>query len=161
MATYADLVKQHLPAEEVDFAGGVQEAEISSAEQALGVRFPLKFRSFLGELGCGAVDSEEFIGLGGPRHLDVVQSTNWLRERPGGFPTTLLPLRADGLGNYDCLDIGCWSGDECPVVEWVHDAPYAKRRVLASDYERWFESVLQLIVELNQEEDEQRAQDLF
>ena len=138
---YADLVRRYLPAEEMDFAGGVLESDISSAEQALAVRFPSKFRSFLGELGCGGVDSEEFIGLGGPRHLDIVQSTNWLRERPGGFPTTLVPLRRDGFGNYDCLDVGCWTGDDCPVVEWVHDAPHADRRVLASDYERWFESI--------------------
>ena len=145
MGPYADLVRQRLPAVETDFVGGASEAKIDSAERALGVRFPLTFRSFLRELGCGGVDSEEFIGLGGPPYLDIVESTRGLRERPDGFPTTLLPLRRDGFGNLDCLEIGSGKEDECPVVEWSHEAQNAQRRVLAPDYRRWFESMLELI----------------
>jgi hypothetical protein len=56
---------------------------------------------------------------------DPLQSTNWLRERPGGFPMTLIQLRGDGFGNCDCLDVGCWTGHECPVEESVHEHYWA------------------------------------
>jgi hypothetical protein len=157
VGTYADLVKQLLPGEETHFGGGVPETEIDAAEQTLGIRFPSTFRAFLKELGCGGISSEEFIGLGGPPHLNVVESTHLLRGRPFGFPMNLIPLRGDGFANFDCLELDCWTGDECPVVEWVHDAPNMERRLLAPNYERWFASILQLIVEIDREEEERRG----
>jgi cell wall assembly regulator SMI1 len=120
---------------------------IGSAERALGVRFPPAFRAFLIELGSGGAGSEEFIGLGGPSHLDVVQATLWARQSPRGFPPTLIPLRRDGFGNYDCLDLDCETESSCPVVEWVHEAPNGQRRVLAPDYEAWFASILEMAAE--------------
>jgi antitoxin YobK len=104
MGTYTKLLAQQLPSEATDVSGGVSETEIGSAERAIGVRFPPKFREFLQELGCGEAGSEEFIGLGGPLHLDLVRATLALRQRPSGFPPTLMPVRHDGFGNYDCLD---------------------------------------------------------
>ena len=44
-----------------------------------------------------------------------------------------------GFGNFDCLDVSTEA-----VVEWIHDAPFAQRRVLATDYKEWFESILAL-----------------
>jgi hypothetical protein len=141
MSTYQELVDRYFPHDEetAEFEGGVPEATIAAAEAKLGVRFPAPLRAFLGELGSGSAGSEEIIGLGGPPHLDIVRATVDFKARPGGAPDGLLPLRRDGFGNLDCLDVSTGG-----VVEWVHTAPFAERRVLAPDYEEWFESILEL-----------------
>src|SRR5262249_42636060 len=135
------LVDLYFPHDEetAEFEGGVPEATIAAAEAELGVRFPPPLRAFLGELGSGGAGSEEFIGLGGPQYPGIVGATLDFRARPGGAPDGLLPLRRDGFGNLDCLDLSTGG-----VVEWVHDAPFAERRVLAPDYKEWFESILEL-----------------
>jgi SMI1-KNR4 cell-wall len=66
---------------EQEFKGGIAEEAINSASQAIGLPFPPEYRAFLCELGAGYVSSEEFVGLGGPKHLDVTWLTNKLRSR--------------------------------------------------------------------------------
>ena len=60
------------------------------------------------KFGAGYVTSEELIELGGAKHLDVAWLARDLRSRKAAtakaLPAMLIPVRADGFGNYDCID---------------------------------------------------------
>ena len=143
-------IKERLTSfDDVDFAGAQSPEKIDAAEQLLGVQFPPDYRRFLLEFGCGGVDSEEFIGLGGDDHLSVVKLTKRLRDRSNRPPDNLLPVRADGFGNYDCIDFNrpAPNGEYC-VVQWSHEGGIEQHHeLLATSYGEWFESILQLIEE--------------
>jgi len=132
---------------ESNFNGGVNEEAIQQAEIALGVLFPFQYRQFLLHFGSGSVSSEEFVGLGGPKHLNVVWLANNLRNREGRFPNCLIPLRADGYGNYDCLDTSKpKKNGEFPIVEWVHGSEASHAwKTLASSFDEWFVDLLRMI----------------
>lgn len=106
-----------------DFVGGVAPEAIASAEAELGVPFPPDYQAFLREFGSGYVSSESIAGLGGAKHLDVVWLTKELRSRSSNqFPSDFLPLRNDGFGNYDCIDISSRPvSGECRIVEFARD----------------------------------------
>lgn len=141
--------------ESVDLVGKVPDALIARAEEILGVRFPPQYRDFLSAFGCGGVDSEQFIGLGGDDYLDIVKLSRRLREGPNPLPSRLLPLRADGFGNYECFDTSRpTEAGEFAIVEWNHEGgPDHDCRVLAESYGEWFDSVLTMI-ENDGDEDE-------
>jgi hypothetical protein len=83
--------------DDVEFFGGVSENSVNVAEAELGLCFPPDYKIFLQEFGSGYVSSEEFIGLGGPKHLDVVWLTKELRGRSSNpLPHRMIPLRNDG-----------------------------------------------------------------
>jgi hypothetical protein len=130
-------------------SGPVSEAAMSAAEQQLGIQFPPQYRAFLSAFGCGGVDSEDFIGLGGPEHLDIVKLALRLRKRTNPLPARLVPLRSDGFGNYDCLDTDQpTSKGEYAIVQWNHEAGENQEcERLAESFDDWFESVLMIIEE--------------
>ena len=137
--------------DEHQFVGPIQERLVAQAEKELEVTFPPEYRQFLLTLGSGSVSSESFIGMGGAKHLDIVWMTRALRqkktERP--FPTDLLPVRTDGFGNYDCVDMSHpTASGEYAIVEWLHDAGGQKGKVLAMGYFEWFLAILQMIRDL-------------
>ncbi|SKB09576.1 SMI1-KNR4 cell-wall [Prosthecobacter debontii] len=136
---------------EVEFSGSVSEQVITDAENEFGFTFPPEYREFLAQFGSGGVDSEEFIGLGGPDHLDIVKLTKRLRERSNSLPTHLLPLRGDGFGNYDCLDLNKpTTNGEFAIVIWNHEAGKNQSyEILAKSFGVWFESILNLIEKQN------------
>ncbi|MBK7144289.1 MAG: SMI1/KNR4 family protein [Xanthomonadales bacterium] len=143
-----DELKQLLATfDAVDLHGPVDESVIERSELHLGFVLPPQYRVFVREFGCGGVGSEEFIGLGGPPHLDLVTLTERLRQRSRLIPENYYPLRADGFGNYDCLDVTHPTHDgEFAVVEWRHDVEQASpSRVLAHSYFEWFEQILGFI----------------
>ena len=137
----------------VEFSGGVQEGEIKSAEEAIGLSFGTEYREFLGSFGAGAVSSEEFIGLGGAPHLDVVKMVKHLRSpsAQSQFQGTLIPIRGDGYGNYDCLDCSQSHSSKGPiVVSWQHDGGRDQEcEVLNASYGEWLLATLSMIEKLD------------
>ena len=132
-----------------EFHGGVTNSLIEAAELAIGLRFPPSYVEFLRRLGCGYVSFQEFIGLGGPPHLDLVKEATYLREHSkiSRFPRQLIPVLADGFGNYECIDTSRPMADgECSVVSWLHDGGDDQDcEEIAKSYLEWFLSVLRMI----------------
>jgi hypothetical protein len=127
------------------FDGGVSEEAIHDAAMRLGVVFPPSYVDFLRRFGSGYISYQELIGLGGPPHLDVVELTSHLRERAGisRFQRHLVPVLADGFGNYDALDTS-QPGPEVPVVQWLHDGgDDQKPPVLAGSYAEWLQRLVE------------------
>lgn len=137
--------------EDREFFGPVAGDDIEKASTELVLPFPPQYREFLSNVGCGSVGSESFIGLGGPRYLDVawVSKSLHAKDRSKKFPVTLIPLRTDGYGNYDAIDTGQPSvAGEYAIVEWRHEGSDADScRILAASYFEWLESMLDIIRE--------------
>lgn len=129
--------------DENDLGKGVSDEAIDAASRVLGLPFPPSYREFLRRYGSGGLESEEFFGLGGASHLDVIQRAAKLRAK--GLPPHFIPVRGDGFGNYDCLDLRRGAAD-APVVEWLHDGGTTQTsRLLGANYCEWFFSILELI----------------
>jgi|GEM_PF-1769526 len=132
-----------------EFFGGVNESLIDRAAVSIGLPFPPNYCEFLRRLGCGYVSFQEFIGLGGPEHLDVVKETLHLRACPrlSRFPHHFIPVLSDGFGNYECIDTARPStGGEFKIVNWLHDGGDDQNcEVIAESYFEWFWSILQMI----------------
>ncbi len=143
-------LKQRLASLEVVEPHGPASADmIKAAEKQLGTQFSPQYCAFLSTFGGGAIGSEDFIGLGGPPHLDIRRITLRLRQKNSPLPTRLLPLRGDGFGNYDCLDTKQPTFDgEYAVVQWNHEAGADQTcELLAESFDGWFESILVMIEE--------------
>ncbi len=113
--------------DDVDLRGPVDEAQVDEAEKALGCQLPPQYKSFLLICGSGEIGPEDFVGLGGPDHLHIVKLTSRLRNRQNPLPENLLPLRADGFGNYDCIDLSKpTSNGECSIIQWNHEGGRAR-----------------------------------
>jgi hypothetical protein len=136
---------------DAEFFGPVSDGQILAASRSIGLPFPEQYREFLSRLGCGSVGSESFIGLGGPQDLDVTWVCEALRanSRQKPLPPSLIPLRADGFGNYDAIDTAQRTAeDEFRIVEWRHEGIGSQgSRVLAESYNQWLGSMLDLIRE--------------
>lgn len=148
-----DIMQQIETFENREFYGPVDEGIIHSSEMELNIVFPSQYVEFLGVYGAGSISSESFIGLGGPKHLDIVWLTKTLRSKKGkrSFPYYLLPIRSDGYGNYDCIDLSLpTSGGEYSIVEWIHDgSDEEKGRILAGSYYEWMMAILDMIREID------------
>ncbi len=133
--------------DDVDFVGGVPMESIASAEAELQISFPPKYKAFLREFGSGYVSSEGIIGLGGSQYHNVVWLTKELRSRSSNqFPSYLIPIRIDGCGNYDCIDVSKEaSNGEFRIVEYVHGGSSGENRKLADNFLDWFREILQMI----------------
>lgn len=141
-----DWLQGDLRGLEVELLGGVSENNIRLASESIGLEFPPSYREFLRAFGCGSLSYQEIIGLGGPPHLDVSEMTKYLREtsRLSRFPSTLIPVLADGYGNYECLNTAAKDErGENPVVEWLHDGGDDQTpRVLAPTFEEWLRGLI-------------------
>lgn len=133
----------------VDFVGPQAEETVKDAEVNLRVTFPPGYRAFLKEFGAGGVESEEIVGLGGPDHLDITKLAKRLRERTNHLPDYLLPLRNDGFGNYDCINLDLQGADkECAIVQWNHEGGAEQDcDVISPSFSSWFEALLVMIEE--------------
>jgi cell wall assembly regulator SMI1 len=128
----------------VDLIGAVNQASIIRASQDLGITLPTQYQSFIERFGCGGVGSESIIGLGGANHLNFAFMAQLLRTKhPYEFPATFIPIRGDGYGNYDCIDLESVNdAGEPAIVEWLHDG--GRRRLLASDFFSWLDELVDL-----------------
>lgn len=107
--------------------------EVDELEKEIGYELPKDYREFLMAYGCVETGSEEIIGFGGPKHLNLIAVRNDLLLSTGlNFPDNLCPICADGFGNYDCLQLSPDS-DKAAVVYWVHDnSGYIHEKVATS-----------------------------
>lgn len=148
MITLNDIMNRTQTFAHYHFCGGVDQQAINNAATELGVIFPNQYINYLLRMGSGYVESEEFIGLGGDAHLNVIKLTNQMRCEIDSFPFSYIPLRHDGYGNYDCIDVlrsvNC-AYDKCIIVEWLHDNELQEGRVLADSLYSWMNSILDLI----------------
>ena len=93
-------------------AGPVSDAEMTAAEDVLGVVFPTQYRDFLAEFGAVLVKGLEIYGLvdaaknDPPLWNDVVDVTGQLRDwgQVGTERNCFLPISDDGTGVYFYLD---------------------------------------------------------
>jgi cell wall assembly regulator SMI1 len=137
--------------DDVDFVGGVSTEAIALAEAELCVSFPPGYKSFLQEFGSGYVSSEGIVGLGGPKHHDVVWLTKELRGRSSNqLPCNLIPIRNDGFGNYDCINISKRAANgEYQIVEYLHEGSSGENRKLADNFLDWFREILQIVRQID------------
>jgi cell wall assembly regulator SMI1 len=149
--TLEEWIREARTFDDCEFFGPVDDSRIEGASRDVGLPFPGQYRQFLSAVGCGSVATESFIGLGGPQSLDVVWMSRTLRakKRKKRFPSTLIPLRTDGYGNYDAIDTTQPTEEgEYAVVEWGHEGSNADtNRILARSFLEWAESMLDLIRE--------------
>ena len=148
--THSEVKLRLVSIQEQEFSGPADPDLIARAETSFPASFPNDFKEFLLLYGSGFIESEEFIGLGGPNHLDVVWMANHLRSASSHkeLPASYVPLRADGFGNYDCIDLASSGSGQSTIVAWIHDVDQeVAPEVLSRDYWDWFNGVLDLAVE--------------
>jgi hypothetical protein len=133
--------------EVVDLVGPVDSDSVGVAAKNLNITLPAQYRAFIERFGSGGVGSESIIGLGGPNHLNFEVMAKMLRARhPETFPETIIPIRNDGYGNYDCIDLQAVNdAGENPIVEWSHESGRGRR--LADDFSKWLDNLMTLVYE--------------
>ena len=131
----------------VDLAGPVDGSAIDQAARNVGVVLPPQYRRFIERFGGGGVGSESIIGLCEEAHLRFDWMAGLLRtQNPRLFPNTLIPIRNDGYGNYDCVCAEASDGvSERMIVEWTHDGGIGK--ILAGDFFSWLDEFMVLAAE--------------
>lgn len=113
--------------DEADFEGPRDEALISAAERALGLRFPPTYRRFLLELGAGDMGDLEYYGVinedwSRPGPPDAIGSTLHERERYQ-LPERFVIVSSTGDGSWYVLDTEQTNEQgENPVVIWTSNA---------------------------------------
>ena len=144
-----DLQQRICCFELTDFSGPVTPSSIDDASRIIGLPFGREYRQFLEHLGSGSVESEEFIGLGGQPHLNVIEVRENLLRKSKPLAKYLIPLRGDGFGNYDCVNTALpTENNEFSVVQWLHDGdPNHEYQFIASSYFEWFNGVLDMLQE--------------
>jgi cell wall assembly regulator SMI1 len=125
---------------------GANQADISSAEAALGTKLPESYKAFLREFGWGGVDSWNLfgVGVGVPNYLHLVRVTESERtEAHPHIPPPLIPVMNDGFGNHYCLDTRSLHDGECPVVFWDHEQGVRQDpEVVAPQFDLWLLDLL-------------------
>ena len=126
---------------EKELSEGVSREVVEEAEREFGVEFPADYVQYLTRLGCGFVSSEDFLGLGGEAHLDMVGVYKRLRKpsKHSRLPVAFVPLKPDGYGNYECIDIRRSSESRSAVVFWRHDGGDEQVcEVISDGFWEWF-----------------------
>lgn len=105
-----------------DFEGKKSLSLIETAEEYLGVTFPLEYRSFLLEFGCGDVDGVEIFGIINDKFdtniiPDAIAIT--AKERKANLIEDDVILIADSLEYFYGLDLSKVSEGKVPVLELI------------------------------------------
>lgn len=91
-----------------DFEGAKPESLVVEAESALGLVFPPSYRSFILEMGCGAINGLEVFGLiNNNFETSTVPNAIWLtlNERRGiGLHPSYVLIGEGGDGTFYALD---------------------------------------------------------
>lgn len=139
---------------EQEFSGGVELDAVATLQENVGRDLPADYVEYLTKLGCGFASSEDFLGLGGAPHLDVVRVHERLREpsKHSRLPVHFVPLKPDGYGNYDCIDLDRSSKEKSTIVQWLHDGGDDQEgEVLATEFWDWFCGELESIRDFDAE----------
>jgi len=120
----------------------INAAKVSRLEREIGFPLPDDYREFLVTYGCVEAGSGEIIGAGGPEHLNLLAVRLSLLQSPYvNFPRDLCPIYADGIGNYECLDL---STSEGKIVWWVHDIKKGNYETTAPSFCTWLDEFCKL-----------------
>ncbi len=124
---------------------GVSAEKISDFERQLDLILPADFKAYLSRFGWLEFESEECFGLGVgiPAYLDLVQIVS--TERVAGLPCHLLPIRNNGFGDLDCIDLMASGLDISVIVCFEHDTH--AMTVIAHGFDQWLEELLALIAD--------------
>lgn len=126
---------------EKGFSGGATMESIATLQEYIARELPGDYVEYLENLGCGFASSEDFLGLGGASHLDVVAVRRRLSEpsKHSRLPDSFIPLKPDGFGNFDCIDLDQSSQQKSTVVLWLHDGGVDQQRnIIATGFWEWF-----------------------
>ena len=109
---------------ESDFVGRQSELLISSAEVALGITFPLTYKKFLLELGCGNIGCKEFYGIINEDFYNSgIPDAVWItmqERRDSELPQPMVIVCNDGMGNYHVIDTAVQNQNgENPIKIWT------------------------------------------
>lgn len=120
-----------------DFEGVKPEPLLIKAEAALGIKFPLSYRRFLGELGCGDINGLEIFGLINDNfEKSTVPNGIWLtlnERRAIGLDPAYVIIGDGGDGTYVVLDTKQRdSVGESPVVRLSIDGKQSEK--IAEDF---------------------------
>lgn len=136
-------------ADSVSWQGPASEEAIDQVENALGVRLPNSFRTFLRLTGGGGFDCLSISSV--PNEDPVTSSygsvygdTLHYREEwvPRPLPAHLVVIQRDADDNEPfCLDTSRLRDGECPVVLYYLNSGKAER--VAPDFLSFYESYLQ------------------
>jgi len=135
-----ELLKQYADA---NFEGPRSSEEIDELRQLFRLPLPTDYLDFLAILGSGEVGSEEFIGLSALPHRHAPHVVRDLRRptRLAPFPEHIIPLSADGGGDYECLDLARSNPDSSVIVNWSH-ATGVQPDVIAVGFWEWMRGLL-------------------
>lgn len=135
---------------EQEFSGGVDVGIIRSTEERLNVSFPDDYVEFLSKLGAGYASSEEFIGLGGESYLKVDSIyLDLISDENQRFPKFLIPVRADGFGNYDCIDLKKSTNLKSKIVFWGHGKKSEDLVLISDGFWEWMEMEVKEVQEFD------------
>ncbi|CAN7537447.1 SMI1/KNR4 family protein [Rossellomorea sp. LjRoot5] len=109
----SNLVNEHKESD--DFTGGVDEIQIHSIENELGVELPKSFKWFLTTYGSGGLFGVDILGVAKSNRTPVVVSTKRYREL--GMEKELVVIEDAGEYVY-CLNTSEMENNECPVIVW-------------------------------------------
>ncbi|WP_035120279.1 SMI1/KNR4 family protein [Cohnella panacarvi] len=90
--TISKMIEEY--SQEKDFFGEVSEEEIQSAEKALGLKFPQKYRGYVINYGSGGICGVEILGVQGKLGASVVKATE--RWRRLGLSDGLIVIEDSG-----------------------------------------------------------------
>jgi hypothetical protein len=124
-----------------DFDGKKDEALIDSAENFLGLKFPLTYREFLRTLGCGGIKGKEFYGvIDDDFESSSIPDAIWLtdNERKTSNLSKSLVLIGQSIEGYYALDTARMKNGECPVVDALPVGKPEEFEVIASDFGTFF-----------------------
>jgi cell wall assembly regulator SMI1 len=139
---------------ECAFGPGAAREDVASLELEMKHALPADYVEYLVELGCGLASSEDFFGLGGAPHLDASSARRRLREGPSSsrLPEHLIPVRPDGYGNFDCIDLARSTAERSTIVFWRHDRE-SESQVIGLGFWEWFSDQLELLRDFDAEGD--------
>lgn len=106
--------------EDSDFEGEKSEELVRKAETFLGLQFPLEYRKFLLEFGCGDINGFEIFGLINDKFEtnsvpDAIAVT--AKERKLSALEDSLIIIGDSPEYYYALDLGRKDNENVPIIE--------------------------------------------
>lgn len=108
-----DFINEHKETD--DFTGGVDESQINSVQNELGVQLPESFKWFLSNYGSGGMFGVDIQGVGKSNRPPVVINTKRFRDL--GLENDLVVIENAGEYAY-CLFTSKMEYNECPIIAW-------------------------------------------
>lgn len=135
--------------EDVVWEGPTPADSISSVEGALGVQFPISFRTLLLLTGGGGVESFPISSIPSDDPLAdntgaICGDTHHYRKSwvPYPLPDHLVVIQRDANNNEPfCLDTSEWLGSECPVVLYYYNTGEIEK--VAPNFFTFYENYLE------------------